>query len=202
MKYVVLNVMARCLNCQCSVKYRAKQGKKRRKSKQANRLAHENAEVCLRLVNECHLKKQSPVAEFRANRLNQCNNLNHNNKHADQNTHKPPSDIYRQDNFRAHGESFTDISHNTSFMDMSSTQDLRRLTVMEEILKYLKIMVAKRDEDDAENDVINEWQQVAMVMDRFLFWFFLSVTIFATMIMMVIIPIVRSYTAMEQGEGI
>ena len=192
MKVLVLNFMARMLRCQCCGPPQQQTRKKRKKSKQAQRLSQENAEVCLRLVNECHMNKRSPVAEFRANKINIGNNTAHNGRHGNCN----PGHEYI-----SHGND-CGLEYSTTSLIEASNPDIRRLTVMEEILKYLKIMVAKRDEDDQEAEIINEWQQVAMVMDRFLFWSFLGCTVVATVIMMVIIPVVRSYTAMEQGEGI
>ena len=196
MKVVVLNFMARMLHCQCGgAPDQQKSRKKRKKNKQAQRLSQENAEVCLRLVNECHINKRSPVAEFRANKINIGNNTTHNGRHGNCN---PGHEYF----CHGHGNEYNTEYTTTSLIETSGNPDVRRLTVMEEILKYLKIMVAKRDEDDQEAEIINEWQQVAMVMDRFLFWSFLGCTVIATVIMMVIIPVVRSYTAMEQGEGI
>lgn len=196
---LVLNFMARMLHCQCTGgSPKEHSHKKRKKSKQAQRLAQENAEVCLRLVNECQMNKRSPVAEFRANKINIGNNTPHNGRHGNCN---PGHEYIVHGNSDYHTEYTTTMT--TSLIDNTTANpDVRRLTVMEEILKYLKIMVAKRDEDDQEAEIINEWQQVAMVMDRFLFWTFLGCTVIATVIMMVIIPVVRSYTAMEQGEGI
>ena len=55
-------------------------------------------------------------------------------------------------------------------------------------------MVSKRDEDDYEVEIVNEWQQVAAVMDRVLFWFFLTTTVVATFVMMLFIPMIQSYT--------
>ncbi len=208
MKVLVLNFMARAIRCQCfaSHKLHGRGGaRKRRKSKHADRLEQENAEVCLRLVNECHMNKRSPVAEFRANKINVGNNVgvgvthhHGSGRHANCN----PGPQYHSASHHGNLSEYMTTSLIDANTTSTSNADVRRLTVMEEILKYLKIMVAKRDEDDQENEIINEWQQVAMVMDRFLFWTFLMCTVVATLIMMVIIPVVRSYTAMEQGPGI
>ncbi len=190
-KVLVLNFMARMIHCQCGAPRKDRDRRKKKKlNKQAQRLAQDNAEVCLRLVNECHLNKRSPVAEFRANKMNIGNSVAHNARHGNCN---PGHEYHRHDK----------EYNTTSFIESAANHpDVKRLTVMEEILKYLKVMVAKRDEDDQEAEVVNEWQQVAMVMDRFLFWTFLGCTVLATVVMMVIIPVVRSYTAMEQGQGI
>ena len=189
MKVIVLNFMARMLHCQCGSPQKPTASKQRKKSKQDEQ---ESAEVCLRLVNECHINKRSPVAEFRSNKINISNNATHCDHHGNCN---PGHEYISRDSDGA-----TDYS-TTSLIEGPMSPDVRRLTIMEEILKYLKIMVAKRDEDDLETDIINEWQQVAMVMDRFLFWTFFGCTVITTVVMMVIIPVVRSYTAMEQEEG-
>ena len=59
----------------------------------------------------------------------------------------------------------------------------------------MKLMVSKRDVDDCELEIINEWQQVAAVMDRMLFWLFLVTTIVATFVMMLLIPIIQAYSS-------
>ena len=163
MRYLVLKVLARIVRCQCSGLEDKKNKNRRNRKKKNNKLPpNENAEVCLRLVNEVNMNKHSPVAEFRSNTANRNG---------------------RQDT--------SPTGMNTTSLTFDPSVDLKRLTVMEEILKYLKIMVAKRDEDDSENEVINEWRQVAAVMDRFFFWFFLLTTMAATLVMMVFIPLFR-----------
>ena len=149
-RWFVLKFLARVVNCQCHAPVNKKGRHWSNRKKVPRNSSNENAELCLRLVNECNMIKPSPVAEFR-------------NK----------------------------IHVNTTTME--NNPDLRRLTVMEEILKYLKIMVAKRDDDDSEIEIVNEWRQVAQVIDRFLFWLFLMTTIVATMVMMVFIPLLISY---------
>jgi hypothetical protein len=123
---------------------------------------NESAEVCLRLVNEVALNKHSPVVDYKSNK-----NINE------------PDSI-----------GLTDLSSSTNTNVLEGT-DVKRLRLMEEILKYLKMMVSKRDEEDDENEVVNEWRHVAQVMDRFLFWTFLSTTTAATVFMMVVVPIVH-----------
>ncbi|KAL3865422.1 hypothetical protein ACJMK2_042812 [Sinanodonta woodiana] len=88
-----------------------------------------------------------------------------------------------------------DFRENTTTSSRSSNIDEevfpkpdKTQTSSEEILKYLKILVAKNDERDAEGDIINEWKQVALVVDRMLFWIFLASTIFSSIIILVIVP--------------
>ena len=189
LRFVMLKVIARIVRCQCAPLPSAA-GRNRRNgksSKKANKLPHENAEICLRLVNECNLNKHSPVAEFRT---------------ATSNNKGPPGvRINGQEATSGGGVGVGGGGHmaNMATTTMDVTADLKRLTVMEEILKYLKIMVAKRDEDDSENEVINEWRHVAQVMDRFLFWLFLLTTVVATLVMMVIIPLLR-YQEQENAD--
>ena len=58
-----------------------------------------------------------------------------------------------------------------------------------EILKYLKYLVAKSDDTDAEEDIISEWKQVALVVDRLMFWTFLLITIVSTLVILVFVPV-------------
>jgi hypothetical protein len=83
------------------------------------------------------------------------------------------------------------VSNRSSMVEEESSVNLRRdksMTTMEEILKYLKILVVKSDAEDAEKDVEDEWKQVALVVDRLFFWTFMLITIFSTVIILVIVP--------------
>lgn len=83
------------------------------------------------------------------------------------------------------------ISNRSSSVDDESSINLKRdksASTMEDILKFLKILVVKSDAEEAETDVVNEWKQVALVVDRLFFWLFLLITIFSTVIILVIVP--------------
>ncbi len=170
-RFYVLKVLARTIHCQCQTlpQSRIRRPKIKKKEKKSNKSNHDNAEVCLRLVNECHINKHSPVAEFRAN--------------------SKPTNL---------PETLNDLSANTN---IDVHPDLKRLTVMEEILKYLKMMVSKRDQDDLETDIVNEWRQVAAVIDRSLFLLSLITTTVATIVMMVIIPLLREYKSADMDTA-
>lgn len=81
----------------------------------------------------------------------------------------------------------------------SNTRDIlyheRRLSGMEDVLKYLKVMVAKSDAEDEETYIVDEWKQVALVVDRLLFWSFLCITIISTVILLVVVPGIRRYNS-------
>lgn len=196
MKCLVLGFLASLVRCQCTPSK-----KHSNKYKGDNGLtSRENSEVCLRLMSEINTRGggSSPINMYRhgnssstqpvvANHV-ECNNVHENRQYS-------PS----SKNHHRHQETTvnTNLSVPTTnaqgqFNNQQQYQiELQRLNVLEDILKQLKIMVSKRDEDDRETDIVNEWQQVAQVMDRFLFWFFLSVTGLATLVIMVIIPLVR-----------
>lgn len=59
---------------------------------------------------------------------------------------------------------------------------------MDDILKYLKVLVVKSDAEDAEMEVVEEWKQVALVIDRLFFWMFLVITVVSSVIILVIVP--------------
>ena len=72
--------------------------------------------------------------------------------------------------------------------DVQSSIDVQRLIVMKEILRYLKLLVRKYDEDDRQNEITDEWRNVASVIDRCLFRIFLFITAVSTLAMMVVMP--------------
>ena len=177
LRFLALRCMATLVTCR-PVSNANRNNKQRRNRKMGSKAKTngDNAEVCLRLVSEYGHRKHSPVAEFRNS------------------SHKPHVKQEGYNDISTTNLS-SDLNHqNHQTIDPGSSltpNDLRRLKVMEEILRYLKIMVAKRDEDDNQAELVTEWQQVAAILDRFLFWFFLLTTIVSTVVMMVIVPMLR-----------
>lgn len=87
---------------------------------------------------------------------------------------------------------FTDVQKSLNLPEQSSSNDnsdsiVKKTTA--EILKYLKYLVAKSDDTDAEDDIVSEWKQVALVVDRLMFWTFLLITILSTLVILVFVPV-------------
>ena len=66
---------------------------------------------------------------------------------------------------------------------------------LEDLVMYLRMLVDKTRREVSEVELHDEWQQVALVIDRLMFWMFLIITLMFTMIVLVLIPV-------RQGEGI
>ena len=157
-RVLVLKYIARFVNSSCvSASNYDHQDKRLRSGKNTKKLANENTDICLRLINDgIHLNS------FRRTHMN----------------HGRPNSLIQTD-------SLLDVSN----LDSS---EQRRLGILDEILKYLKILVARRDEDDRESDILKEWQQVAVVMDRFLFFCFLTIILLTTCVNLIIYPVFYS----------
>ena len=87
---------------------------------------------------------------------------------------------------------FTDVQKSLNVPEQSSSNDNSDSIIQKttsEILKYLKYLVAKSDDTDAEEDIISEWKQVALVVDRLMFWTFLLITIVSTLVILVFVPV-------------
>ena len=168
-RLLVLKYLARFVRCQC-LPARKRTSKSRlhkdERQKGVRNSPSENAEICLRLVNEVNQLNRSPMfGSFRRQ--------------------EPARTLDRED------DSVEQL--NPPPLSMSSIgAEFKRLALMEEILKYLRVIVAKRDDDDSENEVVSEWRQVAQVMDRVLFYLFLFVTGTATVVVLVFIPVFRA----------
>lgn len=83
------------------------------------------------------------------------------------------------------------VSNRSSMIEedlVSGSRKDRGFTTMEDILKYLKVLVVKSDAEDAEHEVVDEWKQVALVVDRLFFWMFLLITVLSSVIILVIVP--------------
>lgn len=64
-----------------------------------------------------------------------------------------------------------------------------RLAMTAEILRQLRLIVARMDETGRRRDVIAEWRQVAVVIDRLLFRVFLTTTVISSVIVLVLVPL-------------
>ena len=166
-RFLVLKVLARLVGCQCLPTHKKRPRKAKPKLTKKEKTQQEQAEVCLRLVSDM-------------------NTFNH-------------TEMDRRPSRHGH---VTAHAHGGGVVSPEFIPDSRpdinaepaRSKTLDEILKYLKIMVAKRDDDDSETEVMNEWRHVAQVVDRFLFWLFLLTTLFSTLIIMVFIPLWRPRT--------
>ncbi|XP_022334302.2 neuronal acetylcholine receptor subunit alpha-10-like [Crassostrea virginica] len=61
----------------------------------------------------------------------------------------------------------------------------------EEIVRNLQSILNKHEKEDRDYQIIQEWRQVAQVVDRILFWIFLFGTLSSTIIILVIAPAIK-----------
>lgn len=64
-----------------------------------------------------------------------------------------------------------------------------RLAVTSEILRQLRVIVARMEATGRQTDVAAEWRQVAVVIDRCLFRLFLATTVVSAVIVLVLVPL-------------
>ena len=188
-RHYVLGFLARLVRCSC-VSAKVQYIHARRSRKKPNDSGFADSEVNTKLLNEVesltrnHLKIDTISGSFKRN----CNH-----------TSSMINDIRGSKlNLDIRDRS---VSNRSSFaeedLNLNTKRDTRT-SAMDEILKYLKFMVAKTDAEDAETDIVDEWKQVALVVDRLFFWLFLLITIFSTIILLVIVPAFKYIT----DEGI
>ncbi|CAN7992835.1 unnamed protein product, partial [Ixodes hexagonus] len=63
--------------------------------------------------------------------------------------------------------------------------------VQEEVLRTLRYLLEKQEREDRTTRTVNEWRQMALVIDRVLFWIFLVMTVMSSLTFLVFIPIQR-----------
>ncbi|KAH6940067.1 hypothetical protein HPB50_024615 [Hyalomma asiaticum] len=63
--------------------------------------------------------------------------------------------------------------------------------VQEEVLRTLRYLLEKQQREEHLTRTVNEWRQMALVIDRTLFWFFLIITAVSSICFLVVIPIQR-----------
>lgn len=83
------------------------------------------------------------------------------------------------------------VDSNVAVNGPTRQHDVRMLEAIEEIVCHLRALVNKQDNVERREDIINEWRQVALVIDQLLFWIFLFVTVFYSTVLLVIIPLIR-----------
>ena len=71
----------------------------------------------------------------------------------------------------------------------SRQTDIRRTE--EEVIQHLRLILNKQTRHDMEAVVVREWEDIASILDRFLFWFFFIVAFLATLSMLVFSPMVK-----------
>ncbi|VDN58048.1 unnamed protein product [Dracunculus medinensis] len=70
----------------------------------------------------------------------------------------------------------------------------------EHIYRALRMLLKKRYLEECSQRVINEWQQVAQIIDRFLFWVFLICTIVISIILLIIVPVVHRLSNLDKFD--
>ena len=148
MRYLIIKKLGRFLRCQCMSSKKTSNksgGSKRSKAHRDSKLSRENADVCLRLVNDVNqLNKYSPVAEYRGSVGEYRGSVGEYRGPAG-GSHRSINSSRRPEPLHSDSRQTTTSSMPNTNMDLSVLgSDIKRLGVMEEILKYLKIMVAKR----------------------------------------------------------
>ncbi|XP_064474752.1 neuronal acetylcholine receptor subunit alpha-10-like isoform X2 [Ornithodoros turicata] len=63
--------------------------------------------------------------------------------------------------------------------------------IQDEVLRTLQYLLEKQEREDHVLRTVNEWRQMALIIDRFLFWVFLVVTVASSLSFLVIIPVQR-----------
>lgn len=63
--------------------------------------------------------------------------------------------------------------------------------VQEEVLRTLRYLLEKQQREEHLTRTVNEWRQIALVIDRTLFWFFLIITAVSSICFLVVIPMQR-----------
>ena len=80
-------------------------------------------------------------------------------------------------------------NHSCGSATTSSTGGTTRTN--EEILNALKKIIERYERDDSEEEMIYEWRQVALAVDRILFWIFLLGTLSSTIMILIVAPITK-----------
>ena len=168
LRSLILRHLARLVRFRCTVGCNDMRRRKKRHAESGgagptcvNHSGGDTTEACLRLIND--MNKHSPVAELRAVGLIR----------------------------RSGVATMPGFSNGPAGRSSAGDDDTRRTIVMEEILKNLKMLVQKKDANEQQAVVVNEWQEAASVMDRLLFAIFLTISLCSLLTLIVFIPYFR-----------
>lgn len=89
----------------------------------------------------------------------------------------------------------------TSKVNGSSSGTQCSARIQEEILRSLRYIVQRQEQEDHRIRVVNEWRQIALVIDRILFWIFFIVTVMSSLSFLVIVPLHRRGLQFTQEMG-
>ncbi len=64
----------------------------------------------------------------------------------------------------------------------------------DEVIKHLRYIIEKHDREEVMNCVNKEWEDIAVVCDRFLFWLFFLTALAATLALLVFKPLTKNIT--------
>ena len=64
------------------------------------------------------------------------------------------------------------------------------MSALDQLLSCLKKIGEKRESDEQEELLVNEWKMAAVVIDRLMFWVFMIVTVVYTLAILVFVPVV------------
>ncbi|XP_046583914.1 neuronal acetylcholine receptor subunit alpha-10-like [Haliotis rubra] len=65
-------------------------------------------------------------------------------------------------------------------------------TMEKEIVRYLRLLMEAYERGRAERVAVNEWQEIARVMDKFFFTIFLTITLVSTFVLLIISPMTKT----------
>ena len=101
---------------------------------------------------------------------------------------------YKPNGNRANNESDeVDLSISMNLEHRKSKKGLEHRKSDEEIVRHLRGLLTKQEQMDIEGKMITEWQNIAAVMDRFLFCLFFLIVSMATFILLVIKPMFKKF---------
>lgn len=177
-KFLILRILGPIVRCKCIPEIRSR-GRKKVGCSHKRKHVNEQSEICMKLMNDTLTQSNHRLGQERLGTTDFLSNM--------------------QSDYTVNGNERNEYRRVLNLSSEDNTRDIlyheRRLSGMEDVLKYLKVMVAKSDAEDEETYIVDEWKQVALVVDRFLFWSFLGITIISTVILLVVVPGFRRYNS-------
>ena len=90
-------------------------------------------------------------------------------------------------------DSPTFCGHQSDMLKAGASEEfnVHDCTYHKDLVKILRFMVNKEEQEIQKNGMINEWRQMALVIDRVFFWLFLVAIVLSSFIFLVVVPFHR-----------
>ncbi|XP_046373223.1 neuronal acetylcholine receptor subunit alpha-10-like isoform X2 [Haliotis rufescens] len=76
--------------------------------------------------------------------------------------------------------------------NVNTRREFRNVGDFDEVLARLQELIFREEEKEKEDNMCREWQEAAEVIDRFMFWIFITGTVSVTLVLLIVLPMTKA----------